>query len=179
MKILGLPLKGLYEISLTPSTDLRGTFLKIWEKNVWENAGLPTQWSETYITKSHQRVLRGMHYQEPPAEHEKMVMVLDGEILDVALDIRRTSETYGKHISITMSADKPTILFLPKGLAHGFLVLSRSATVIYQTTSSYCREKDNGILWNSFGFPWPVTNPILSDRDQSHVSFGEFESTFF
>ena len=178
MKILGLPLKGLHEIRLTPSTDLRGTFLKIWEKNAWENAGLPTQWSETYITKSNHRVLRGMHYQEPPAEHDKMVMVLDGEILDVALDIRRNSETYGKYFSTRMSDVMPTILFLPKGLAHGFLVLSSSATVIYQTTSSYCMEKDKGILWNSFGFPWPVTNPILSDRDQTHVCFGALESLF-
>lgn len=178
MKILPTALRGLLEIRLTPSTDPRGFFLKIWEKVSWQTEGLPTQWSEIFITKSRKGVLRGMHYQEPPAEHDKMVMVLEGEILDVALDIRTQSKSYGKFHSVNLTEHEHTVLFLPRGLAHGFLVLSASATVLYQTTSPYCAERDTGVLWNSFGFPWPTANPILSQRDQSHTSFGLLQSPF-
>jgi len=178
MRILPTPLAGLLEISVHPLRDARGSFLKIWEKQSWQKEGLPVQWTEIYITRSSNRVLRGMHYQEPPADHDKMVMVLDGEILDVALDIRRSSKTFGKYHAKTLTESEPTIMFLPKGMAHGFLVLSHSATVMYQTSTSYCAEHDKGVLWNSFGFPWPVTDPILSQRDQEHISFEALHSTF-
>ena len=178
MKIIHTKVEGVLEIRQIPKIDARGSFLKIWEFESWLNAGLPVRWSEVYVTKSKKNVLRGMHFQVPPADHEKTVTVLDGEILDVALDIRRSSKTYGKYFSKILSADSPVVIFLPKGLAHGFLVLSTSATVLYHTTSAYSPEKDGGIRWDTFHFPWPQINPILSARDQSHPSFDCFQSPF-
>lgn len=172
------PLEGVLLIEHKPIFDPRGVFLKYFEYEAWADAGLPTAWVEMFVTKSTKNVLRGMHFQEPPADHHKIITVLDGEILDVALDIRRTSKTFGKTFSISLSVAHPVSLFLPKGLAHGFLTLASQAIVHYATTSSHCPAKDRGILWNSFGFLWPLTNPIISERDRNHPSFGNFQTPF-
>lgn len=171
-------LEGVFEISLGLKSDQRGSLLKIWGDESLTRAGLPSQWPETFVTKSRRGVLRGMHYQAPPEDHEKIITVIEGEILDVSLDLRRRSRTFGQHYAIRLSALNPLTLFLPKGIAHGFAVLSENATVHYQISRLYHPELDQGILWSSFGFCWPGIEFILSDRDKTHPPFNPNLSPF-
>ena len=108
-----------------------------------------------------------MHFQLPPYEHAKLVYVTDGEILDVTIDIRKESSTFGRYFSTILSSSNAKSLYMSKGFAHGFLTLSESATVVYQTTTVHSPEHDAGIRFDSFGFDWPVKNPLLSVRDLS------------
>jgi dTDP-4-dehydrorhamnose 3,5-epimerase len=118
-----------------------------------------------------------MHFQLPPNDHEKLIYVSEGKILDVILDIRKFSPTYGKFVFVELHQFGSSI-FIPKGCAHGFLSISKTATVTYNVTSVYNSESDSGILWNSFGFDWGVNYPIMSERDQSFVSLIDFNSPF-
>ena len=118
-----------------------------------------------------------MHFQVPPFGHSKLVYCTAGAILDVALDLRKNSPTFLKHISLKLSADQANMIYLPEGLAHGFLSLE-DATVIYNVSTVYKPEADLGILWSSIGMDWPDTQPKLSERDESFQSLEEFESPF-
>ena len=104
-----------------------------------------------------------MHYQKYPFEHDKIVTCLSGSILDVIVDLRHGSKTFGKYKKINLSADLNKSIFVPKGFAHGFLALEES-TVLYATNSPYSEKNDVGIKWDSFGFSWPIKKPIVSDR---------------
>ena len=119
-----------------------------------------------------------MHFQVPPFDHSKLITVISGRILDVVLDIRRNSKTFGKHFAIELSRDNKKSLYIPKGLAHGFAVLSEIAIAYYQVTSEYSQNLDQGIHFNSFRFDWPIQEPILSIRDQNFPHFNEFNSPF-
>lgn len=118
-----------------------------------------------------------MHFQAPPQDHEKLVYVTSGEILDVILDLRKQSAGYGRFITLRLS-EYGSSVFIPKGCAHGFLALSDSATVVYNVTTVYDPKADQGIRWDSFGFDWPVTTPILSARDKGFIGFEQFQSPF-
>ncbi len=112
-------------------------------------------------------VLRGLHYQKPPQAQGKLVMVLSGEVFDVAVDIRRGSPTYGRWVGETLSAENGRMLWIPVGFAHGFCVLSERADVVYLVTAEYAPDLDRGIRWNDpeIGIRWPVDEPLLSPKD--------------
>lgn len=119
-----------------------------------------------------------MHFQLPPYEHTKLVYLNSGKILDVVLDIRKTSKTFGQHFSIQMNIENPTLIYIPVGCAHGFLSLEDNSMVSYLQTSVYNKDFDTGILWNSFGMEWKTENPIVSDRDNSFIKLGTFNTPF-
>ena len=169
---------GLYIIDQSFSTDNRGTFVKNFQHSFFKMNGLDYKFDESFYTESKKNVIRGMHFQVPPFDHSKLITVISGRILDVVLDIRRNSKTYGKHFTIELSRDNKKSLYIPKGLAHGFAVLSEIAIAYYQVTSEYSQNFDQGIHFNSFGFDWPIQEPIISIRDQNFPHFNEFNSPF-
>jgi len=167
-------------ILLTPfvSSDPRGSFVKIFSSD--EASTLPVEGSvrEAYYTISKKNVIRGMHFQVPPHAHSKYVHCIEGEILDVVLDIRSSSPTFGQWDVTLLSSTNRYQLYIPPGIAHGFRTLSEKAIVLYMTSSVYNREADLGIRWDSFGFHWACSSPILSDRDRAFPALSEFSTPF-
>jgi dTDP-4-dehydrorhamnose 3,5-epimerase len=168
---------GVYLIKNFFSSDIRGAFVKTIHTEKLKEIGFNACFVESYYSQSYKGVIRGMHFQAPPFHHEKLVYVTEGKILDVILDLRKTSKTFGKYISIGLSQFSNSV-FIPKGCAHGFLTLSNTATVVYNVSTVYNNTADSGILWNSFGFDWKNGQPIISERDQSFSRFNEFNSPF-
>ena len=134
--------------------------------------------AEQYYSVSHSGVLRGLHFQLPPSDHDKLVYCTAGAAFDVALDLRLGSPEFGRHIGLTLSAEAHNLLYLPRGFAHGFCVTEGPATMVYNTTTPYAPEHDTGILWNSAGIDWPVDTPLVSTRDRNFPALDEFESPF-
>lgn len=137
---------------------------------------------EEFYSVSKRGVIRGMHFQVPPADHTKIVVCMTGKILDVVLDLR-PGKYYGRSWSIPLDSAQPRTLVLPPGVAHGFLSLSDNSIVLYKTDHEYEPDHDQGIRWNSFGFQWPIEphfDPAryLSPRDLAHPLFADFESPF-
>lgn len=178
MEIEDTFIPGLKLIHLNKFTDTRGSFLKVFNQDFFAKNGLETSFKESYFSVSHKNVIRGMHFQLPPYEHTKLVWLNQGKILDVVLDIRKASKTFGQHLSIQMNTDKPILIYIPAGCAHGFLSLEDNSMVSYMQTSVYNKDCDTGILWNSFGMDWKIENPIVSDRDNSFIKFEAFNTPF-
>ena len=172
------PLEGLFELQPIVRGDNRGSFVKIFHANIFAELELATDFREEYYSTSIKNVLRGMHFQTPPADHVKLVTCLEGAVKDVIVDLRKSSATFGKHCSFELSAEKANMLYIPKGLAHGFLTLSERAIMLYNVTSVYSPENDKGILWSSCGIDWQCDVPIISARDQRHPTLTEFDSPF-
>ena len=167
MIVSSVTLDGVFEIENKVFEDHRGRFVKTFHDNIFKVYDLECDFVESFYSVSKKGVLRGMHFQLPPYEHAKLVYVTDGEILDVTIDIRKESSTFGRYFSTILSSSNAKSLYMSKGFAHGFLTLSESATVVYQTTTVHSPEHDAGIRFDSFGFDWPVKNPLLSVRDLS------------
>ena len=178
MELRSTPIPNCYEIKLVPRQDRRGLFLKTFRVDFFEKYNLATNYQEEYYSISHQRVLRGLHFQKPPHDHVKLVYCVAGEIMDAVVDLRKGSPTFGQFQTFRLSAEKANMVYIPKGLAHGFYVLSESAIVMYKVTTTYAPGFDAGLLWNSVGIPWPNSDPILSERDRSFVPLSEFTSPF-
>jgi len=171
-------LKGVYIIENKIFNDNRGSFVKTFNCDEFNESGLNFNLKESFYTVSKKGVIRGMHFQVPPFEHSKIVYVVSGKINDVIVDLRKQSITFGESICVELSEENGKSIYVPKGFAHGFEVMSDSAKVIYLTDSVYSPEHDNGILWNSFDFKWNTENPILSERDKNFIKLNEFESVF-
>lgn len=177
MKITELEIKGVYLIDNFKFTDQRGGFVKIFSDDIYNASGINFIPREIYYSKSKKNVIRGMHFQLPPFEHAKLVYVSSGRVLDVVLDIRKGSSTYGKYISIELNANTNSI-YIPIGCAHGFRSLEENSIVVYNQTSCYSKEHDTGILWNSFGFEWGAERPNISERDNGFKPLTEFNTPF-
>lgn len=132
------------------------------------------------LSFSQKGTLRGLHFQIPPHAQGKLVTVLEGEVLDVAVDIRKDSPTYGMHEAIKLSTEDPTLLYIPPGMAHGFQVLSDTCLFLYKCTSFYHKESERGIAWNDpqLEIPWENISPVLSEKDQQHPLFRDYDSPF-
>jgi len=169
---------GCFEIFPKVFRDERGVFVKTFHEDVLRERGLETRFAEEYYSFSHKRVLRGLHFQLPPKDHVKLVYCVSGKVLDAVVDLRVGSPTYGEFETFELSSEKANMIYIPKGLAHGFYVLSESAIMMYKVTTVYSPEHDTGILWNSVGIPWPDLNPIISKRDSEFKSFRDFKSPF-
>lgn len=178
MKISELQILGCYLIESNRFEDKRGCFVKTFHEDIFQKIGINMKFAEEFFSTSKKNVIRGMHFQLPPSDHDKLVFCTSGSVLDVFLDLRKNSASYGKSLSIELSLLNARTLFLPKGIAHGFMSLEDNSTMIYKTSTTYNPIKDAGILWNSFGFDWPVEMPIISDRDSKHTPFFDFESPF-
>lgn len=134
------------------------------------NIGIYDFFVQDNYSKSKAKVLRGLHHQKEPKAQSKLVRCVVGKIFDVAVDIRPYSPTRYKYVSVELSADKGDMLYIPKGFAHGFLVLSDYAEVSYKASDYYSKEYEDGIAWNdsTINIKWPTSNPILSDKDRSY-----------
>jgi dTDP-4-dehydrorhamnose 3,5-epimerase len=171
-------IKGLRVIEYDIREDTRGAFQKVYNEDVQRLNELTTEWSEEYFSISHKNVLRGMHFQIPPKEHDKMVTCLLGSVLDVVLDLRLDSTTYGKVKAFELNDKSKKGLYIPKGFAHGFLSLEDNSLMHYKVSSVYSPEHDSGILWSSIPFEWGISDPILSERDKQHFKLLDFNSPF-
>ncbi|NCT68958.1 MAG: dTDP-4-dehydrorhamnose 3,5-epimerase [Rhodanobacteraceae bacterium] len=166
MKIIQTELPGCVVIEPAVHGDARGFFYESFNAKAYADAGLDLAFVQTNVSRSARSVLRGLHYQWPNPQG-KLVSVLDGEVYDVAVDIRVGSPTFGRWAAAILSADNKRHFWIPEGFAHGFAVLSDSATFVYQCTALYDRAADAGIRWNDgdIAVDWPIAAPSLSDKD--------------
>ena len=173
-----MEISGLFLIKPKKFEDKRGKFVKTFHLETLEKNGLKTDFKESYYSISQKNVLRGMHFQTPPHEHEKLIYVPHGSILDVVLDIRKNSPTYGKFVTQKLNANNAHMFYIPKGCAHGFLSLEDDTNVTYMQTTMYADNNDGGINYNSFGCDWGTEVAIVSDRDKSFVDLNDFITPF-
>jgi len=169
---------GCFEITPKKFFDNRGGFVKVYHSSLFSDLGIKDNFVEEYYSKSHKNVIRGMHFQLPPHEHAKIVYCISGSALDVVMDLRKNSDTFGKVVTFEINEKNANMIYIPKGLAHGFCVLSDSATLVYKTSTVYNEKCDHGILWSSIDFSWPSSNPIISERDSKLTPYKEFTSPF-
>jgi len=158
--------------------DSRGSFVKTYQRQCFSRNGIDFCAGEEYYSESVKNALRGMHFQLPPVDHEKLIFCLRGSVLDVCLDLRKESGMYGAVHAVILSEKETTGLFIPKGVAHGFLSLEEDSLISYAVSTEYSPEHDCGIHWDSFGFKWPSVSPIVSPRDSGHPVFSGFSSPF-
>jgi len=178
MNLKELDIPGCYLIEPVTYFDARGSFTKVFHVEEYLKFKLDFDFKEEYVSISHKNVLRGMHFQLPPSDHDKIVYCLKGTVLDGLVDLRKGSPAYGKSQTVTLTGEGIKVLFLPKGLAHGFYALTDETIMIYKTSSVYDPENDTGIHWKTCGIKWPATSPILSDRDQGFPDLDKFDSPF-
>ena len=176
------PLAGLLVFEPNVFEDSRGYFFEAYNEQVFAEAGIHMQFVQDNQSRSGYGVIRGLHYQLNPYAQTKLVRVLEGSILDVAVDIRKNSPTFGQHFSIELTATNHRQLFIPAGFAHGFSVLSPTAVVLYKCDAFYNRESEGGILFSdvSLGIDWkiPVNEAIVSDKDRQLPSFADCKNNF-
>ncbi|KAB2900781.1 MAG: dTDP-4-dehydrorhamnose 3,5-epimerase [Dokdonella sp.] len=167
MKLIQTALPGCVVIEPAVHGDARGFFYESFHAGRFAAAGLDLRFVQCNVSRSAHGVLRGLHYQWPQPQG-KLVNVLEGEVYDVAVDIRVGSPTFGQWVAAILSADNKRHFWIPEGFAHGFVVLSEQATFTYQCTALYQRECDAGIRWNDaqLAIDWPLAQPLLSDKDQ-------------
>ncbi|MDQ0637087.1 dTDP-4-dehydrorhamnose 3,5-epimerase [Pedobacter sp. W3I1] len=178
MEILDTPFQDLYIMEYNSFLDNRGEFVKTIHKETFLEKNLNYVFTESFYSISNKNVIRGMHFQVPPEDHSKLVYVVTGSIIDVILDIRTSSETYGEFFFLELSAKNRKGIYIGKGFAHGFLSLENGTTVEYHTSTSQNRECEAGIRFDSFGYDWEVKKPILSNRDLEFKIFSEIQSPF-
>lgn len=157
--------------------DARGCFVKTFHAEHFQQLGIAFTLREAFHSQSQRGVLRGMHFQLPPHDHDKLVACRSGRVRDVVLDLR-AGPGYGRVAAVELSGEADQLLFVPRGLAHGFLVLSDEAVMDYQTSSVHAPAHDAGLRWDSFGFDWGVPAPRLSPRDAAHPAWADFATPF-
>jgi dTDP-4-dehydrorhamnose 3,5-epimerase len=169
-------------IVITPAVhrDERGFFMESYKWSEFAAAGIPERFVQDNRSKSGHAVLRGLHYQKIPKAQGKLMQVTQGEIFDVAVDIRKGSPAYGKWVGMKLTANNAQMLYVPAGFAHGFCVLSETAEVTYKVTDEYSPEHEAGIVWNDpdIAVAWPVTQPILSRRDADYPRLKGLDTGF-
>ncbi len=178
MTVLPTTLPGVRVLQPRVFSDARGSFVKTYHVDTFRELGIEFAPREEFFSVSARDVVRGMHFQLPPAAHDKLVYCVAGAVLDVVVDLRKDSPTRGQHFTRELSESNREMLFIPIGFAHGFLALADRAVMVYQTSTVHAPTQDAGILWNSFGFHWPVEHPILSARDRQFPALAEFGSPF-
>jgi len=171
-------IEGLLLLSSQIFVDARGGLKKVLSKDNFNSLSLESNFVELYYSINKKNVIRGMHFQIPPMDHIKMVYVINGKILDVCLDLRYKSKTYGNYFSILLSGNDDRYLYIPKGIAHGFAALEDDSIIHYAQTTGYSKAHDFGIRYDSFGFNWDIENPIISERDKSFSLLVDFNTMF-
>lgn len=178
MKFEKTNIAGVYVIEHDVHEDSRGAFVKTFHKDEFSKMGLEWDFRESYYTRSKAHVIRGMHFQVSPHDHAKLVTIIQGTVVDVILDLRRSSPTLGQHIAVELSRENRKSIYIARGCAHGFAVLGESATIYYMVTSEHAPAHDKGIRFDSFGYDWKVGQPIVSERDLQLPALAEFEDYF-
>lgn len=183
MEILKTEIEGLLILKPKVFTDSRGYFYESYSKRVFDEAvGREVDFVQDNQSKSSYGVVRGLHFQKPPFAQSKLVRCIKGRVLDVAVDLRKGSPTFGKHFAVELTEDNNLQFFIPRGFAHGFSVLSEEAVFQYKCDNYYAPQADGGISLNdeSLGIDWRIApeDRILSDKDLHHPLLSEIESPF-
>jgi len=181
MEITPLRLNGTYQIALAPHGDERGYFMRVWDEQLSRRHGLTTAWVQENQSLSRRKgIIRGLHFQRPPHAETKMIRVAVGAILDVFVDLRKGSHTYGQWDSVELSAQNHRWVYVPRGFAHGFCTLTEEALVVYKVDAYYAPESEGGLRWDDdvLRITWPTRDPLVSDKDKRLPSFKEFVSPF-
>lgn len=180
MKFSERKLKGLYEITPSPHLDSRGFFMRTFDHSLFKDSGLERNWVQENHSRSERKgIIRGMHFQLPPHAETKLIRCIEGAVLDVVIDLRSDSDTFGQWDSIVLSADNKKMFFIPRGFAHGFCTLSEVSEVVYKVDNNYQPEAERGLMWNDadVGIAWPTDTPFVSEKDQHNLSWKTFTST--
>jgi dTDP-4-dehydrorhamnose 3,5-epimerase len=179
-KKLSTEIDGLVIIEPDVFGDARGYFMETYSERAFREMGLDLHFVQDNLSYSRKGILRGLHFQGPPSAQGKLVTVVRGHALDVAVDIRTGSPTYGKHVLVHLSDENHRLFYIPPGFAHGFLVISEECLFSYKCTHFYDRAAEGGLLWNdpALGIDWQATAPIVSEKDTLYRPFGEFKSPF-
>lgn len=180
MQIQETPIKDLLIIQPQVFGDDRGYFFESYNKDKFAELGLNIDFVQDNQSMSKKGVLRGLHLQNPPHEQGKLVRVIQGAVLDVAVDVRKDSLTFGQHYKIELTQENKTMFWIPPGFMHGFLTLRDDTIFFYKCTGFYNRESEDSVIWNdsSINIDWGVKKPILSDKDSQASSFKNFTSQF-
>jgi len=173
-----ISLQGACLITMPSFEDIRGSFIKTFHETSLKEAGIEFTLRESYFSSSVKDVIRGMHFQLPPHHHAKIVFCPYGSILDVIVDVRKSSPTFGQYFEHELSAVNHKAYYIPPGFAHGFKSLSDGAITYYLVSSEYSQPHDTGIRFDSIGFDWRVQNPVISQRDLSFQTLQVFNSPF-
>ncbi|ADY56921.1 dTDP-4-dehydrorhamnose 3,5-epimerase [Syntrophobotulus glycolicus DSM 8271] len=165
---------------LKPKTfgDERGTLIKPYHSDSYKALGLHSEYNEELVVTSHKNVIRGLHFQNPPFPQIKVVSCVMGRILDVVVDIRKGSPTYGEWEGFILDNENNYSLYVPEGMAHGYAVYSENTIVCYRMSNVFMPQLDSGIKWDSAGVLWDIESPIISPKDSGLISFDKFESRF-
>jgi dTDP-4-dehydrorhamnose 3,5-epimerase len=178
MQIIPTTIPDCYEIKLNPFRDARGVFVKTFHREIFQDHQLETHFQEAYYSCSTRDVLRGLHFQIPPKDHTKLVHCAQGAVIDVVVDLRVGSPAYGEFVTFELNAENANLAYVPPGLAHGFFIVSETALVMYQVSTVYSPQHEQGIRWDSIGYQWPSDQPLVSDKDQQWQTLADFKSPF-
>ena len=179
MNVFKTQLPGVLIVEPKVFGDARGYFFESWNQAAYEAAGITNKWLQDNESKSRRGVLRGLHYQAAPYTQAKIVRAFSGAVLDVIVDIRKGSPTYGKHVAIELSGENKRQLYIPRGFAHGFAVLSDEAIFAYKCDNPYTPSADRGVLFSdpAIGIDWriDVSKALLSEKDKKHPLLAQIE----
>ena len=182
MKFVNTSIEGLVILEPIALGDDRGYFLESYNKKEFEKVIGNTSFVQDNESKSSRGVLRGLHFQKPPFAQAKLVRCIEGRVLDISVDIREGSDTYGEHVTVELTGENKKQVFIPRGFAHGFLVLSESAIFAYKVDNSYASAYDEGIRWDDsiLNIRWGVSESevLVSEKDAKLPFFSEFETPF-
>ncbi len=168
--------EGLFEIIPEPHSDHRGFFMRTYDKEIFARNGIDREWlQENHSRTEKAGTIRGLHFQLNPCSETKLVRCIRGRIYDVAVDLRKGSETFGKWLGLELSEENKKLFFIPRGFAHGFCSLTDTAEVLYKVDNVYSPGYERGIIWNDpdLAIKWPVIDPVLSVKDQKNMSLRE------
>jgi dTDP-4-dehydrorhamnose 3,5-epimerase len=177
MIIKPLSLSGTYEITFTPHTDHRGHFTRVYDQQIFKEHGLDRNWvQENHSYSKEKGIIRGLHFQFPPYAETKLILVTRGAIFDVFVDLRKDSPAFGRWGSIELKEDNNKMVYIPRGVAHGFCTLTDDCEVVYKVDNYYSPRHEGGIIWKdeTLGIHWPVSAPIISLKDNELPSLKEF-----
>ena len=180
MNITKTDIQGLIIIEPQIFKDSRGAFFESWNAKKFKQLGISEDFVQDNQSVSSKGVLRGLHFQNPPYAQAKLVRVIKGSVLDVAVDLRKNSPTYGKHVSVILSEQNNKSFFIPKGFAHGFLSLEDNTVFNYKCSDYYNKESEGSLLWNDedLKIDWQIDNPLVSKKDLQADLFKNFKTKF-
>jgi dTDP-4-dehydrorhamnose 3,5-epimerase len=180
MEIIEADLKGVYLIKPKVFEDERGHFFESFNQNVFKENGLDLNFVQDNQSLSQKGVLRGLHFQAPPFAQGKLIRVIKGRVLDVAVDIRKESPTYGKSIVLELSEENKLMFYIPEGFAHGFLTLEDDTIFSYKCTNFFNKASEGSLLWNDadLNINWGDVTPLLSEKDKEAPAFSSFNTPF-
>lgn len=180
MEIRDTFIEGLKVITPKVFFDQRGYFYESYNEQNFNSLGLKMKFVQDNESKSQKGVIRGLHFQKPPYAQGKLIRVIKGEVLDVVVDLRKSSKTYGQHYKLLMNEDNKLMFYIPEGFAHGFLTLKDDTIFSYKCTNFYNKESEGGIMWNDpdLKIDWNIINPIISEKDTKNIRFKDFISPF-